>query len=222
MRYVWMLHVAVIVFAPPAIYAYLNRHEPSRAVKGAGLIGAAMYVGFLGPFVIGETLTDPGGWAALGLVAVWVLPMVLFSLLAWRRPDLARPVLIALVVVMAGVHLWSALAPETWQSFEDDTGPVRGVVTMALTAPLAVLAIRRVRDAGVLLLALGTMPILVALAVRVTDGPWIPLSLVVLDAPLLVIAALLLVSTRLGRSTRGRGASRGHSPTTPGRPHLTG
>lgn len=110
-------------------------------MRRAGLILAAMYVGFFGLFVAGDAFADPGGWTALGLVAAWLLPTVLLSLLA------------------------------------DDTGPVRGVVTMALSAPLAVL-----------------------------------------DAPLLLIAALLLISARLDHQTHGGTAPRARGPST-GPPH---
>ena len=222
MRFVWLLQTALILFLPPAVYVYRHRQDPPLAVKGAGLILAVMYVGFFGLFVIGETFTDPGGWTAVGVVAVWFVPMVLLSLLAWRRPAAARPVLILLVVAMAAVNLWSAIAADAWRSFEDDTGPVRGVITLTLAAPLAVLAMRYVREAGALLLTLGMMPFVAALALHVTDDRWIPLSLAALDAPLLVIALLFLVSAWLDGSARRRPTPPGQTSTTRNRAHTTG
>lgn len=218
MRFAWMLQIIFVLVVPSAIYAYRHRGDPPRAVRGAGLILAVMYVGFFGVFVVGETFTDPGGWTALGLVASWLLPSVLLCLLAWRRPTIARPLLVGLVVAMAGVYLWSAVAPDAWRSFEDDTGPVRGVVTMALSAPLAVLALQYVRDAGWLLLALGLMPYLVALTLQLVHDTGIPLSLAALDAPLLLIAALLLISARLDHQIHGGTAPRERGPST-GPPH---
>lgn len=215
MRFAWMLQIVFVLVVPSAIYAFRHRGDPPRAVRGAGLILAVMYVGFFGLFVVGETFTDPGGWTALGLVASWLLPSVLLCLLAWRRPASARPVLVGLVVAMAGLYLWSAVAPDAWGAFEEDTGPVRGVVTMALSAPLAVLALRYVRDAGWLLLALGLMPYLVALTLQLVHDTRLPLSLAVLDAPLLLIAALLLVSARLDHQIHDGTAPRTRGPRTP-------
>lgn len=219
MRFAWMLQIVFVLAAPSAIYAYRHRGDPPRAVGGAGLVLAVMYVGLFGLFVVGETFTDPGGWTALGLVASWLLPSVLLCLLAWRRPAIARPLLVGLVVAMAGLYLWSAVAPDAWRSFEDDTGPVRGVVTMALSAPLAVLARQYVRDAGWLLFTLGLMPFLVALTLRLVHDTGISLSLAILDAPLLLIAALLLISARLDHQTHDGTALRAPGPST-GPPHL--
>lgn len=221
MRFVWVLQPFLIILLPSAIYAYRYRHEPPRAVRGAGLLVAGMYVLVVGLFITAETLSDPGGWVGAGLVAAWLVPTILLSLLAWRRPDWARPVLVALVAVMAGVFAWSALDPEAWRSFEDDTGPVRGIMAFALTAPLALLAVRHLRDAGALLLVLGLLPALVLVVLRITDAGWVPLSLAMLDLPLLIVGTLFLVAARLSGPIRDNRPAPPRLPTAPRRPHAT-
>lgn len=217
MRYVWMLQIAVIVFGPPAVYAYRHRQDPPRATRGAGLIVAAMYTGFFGLFVAGEALTDPGGWAGAGLVAAWLIPVIALSWLARRRPDLARPILAGLVVAVGGLFVWSALDPEAWRTFEDDTGPLRGVLSLVLTAPLALLAVRYLRDAGVLLLILGAMP----LVLLITGGGRVSWSIATLDLPVLVVGALFLIAARLGGATLTTRPEPPppRSPTTTHQPH---
>lgn len=213
-RDVWVLQVALILVAPPAIYACRHRREPPRAVRGAGMIVAGVYVVLFTLFIAGEALTDTGEWAGMALVAAWLVPMVLLSLLAWRRPDVARPALVVLVVAMAGLYAWSALAPDVWRAFEDATGPVRGIMTLALTAPLAVLAGRYVRDAGVLLLALAAMPVAVLGLLQVTDAGWVPWSLAALDLPLAVAGGLFLVAARLEARTPSSPPAPSPSPGT--------
>lgn len=219
MRFAWMVQAVLVLAAPAAIYAIVHRDRPRHAVRGAALVLAGTYVGVVGVFVVGETLADPGGWVALGMLSAWLVPTALLSLLAWHRPALARPVLLGLVVAVVGVFAWSVLDPEAWRAFEDDTGPVRGVVTLALVAPLGILARRQPREAGWLLLALGLAPLVAAGALVLRGGPRLPLSVAVIDAPVPVIAALLLASARFPTVPRVPGQGRGRVPGPPRRAH---
>lgn len=203
MEFFWLLPLALVLFAPSVVYAIVRRDDPARAARGAGLILAAMYVALFGLFVVGEAFADPGGWTAAALVALWVVPSGLLALLAWRRPETAGLVLVVLVATMALVYLWSVLVPTAWETFEDQAGPVRAVATLALAAPVSVLAVRHVRDAGWLLIGLGLLPIAASIVLEVLGTNWLPLALGALDVPLLVAGALLLASAWLEDRSEG-------------------
>lgn len=123
---------------------------------GFGIVAAWTLLG--GAFVVGETATDPGGLAAVGLIAAWLVPLVVLAAMARLAPDLATRVLAAGVGVAVAAGLWFAVAPDAWREFEDDKGPVRTIATFVLGAALGVLGLARTRVAGALLLALGLVP----------------------------------------------------------------
>lgn len=107
---------------------------------------------FFGPFVVGETVTDPGGWEALGLVAAWAIPFVALTALAWFRPTWATWLFAVLIAGVIGVSAWFALDPDGWRAFEDRNGPVRDVATFVLAAGIALLGLKRTAVAGWMLL----------------------------------------------------------------------
>jgi hypothetical protein len=115
-----------------------------RAVvfRRAGL-GWIVAFGVLGTlFIGGETIADPGGWEAAGLVSAWIVPMAAGCVLAWFRPGIALPVL---VVLLAG-----ALVLSTWHW---RAGPVDAIALFAVSISLGSLGWHRPGRAGLLLLA---------------------------------------------------------------------
>ena len=186
--------------------------QPARLVQMTAL-GLAGVVGVLvGLFILGETFTDPGGWAAVGLAATWVVPLVVLSLLAWFRPGPATWVLGELAGAVVGLGLWYAVDPEAWRSFEDDVGPVRGIAAFALLLPMAALGRTRPLAAGVLLLAASVVPpVLAALGAGGAMA-----SVVAVSTPGALVGALLLVAGLLQRQADGAPGSGGHPlPSVP-------
>ena len=160
-----MLVVPVVVALLVVGAVLVLRHRSSGEVPpadlvlrrtGFGVIAAWTLLG--GAFVVGETATDPGGLAAVGWIAAWLVPLVVLAAMARLAPDLAVRVLAVGVGVAAAAGLWFAAAPDAWRDFEDDKGPVRAIATFVLGAALGVLGLARTRAAGVLLLALGLVP----------------------------------------------------------------
>ena len=131
--------------------------------------------GLLGSlFVAGETSVDPGGWEAVALVALWVVPMVFLCALAVRRTDTAHRVLVAAVTVLAALWVWFALAPGWWRSLMDERGPVLAIASFAVGVAVAFLGLRRPGTAGGLLVVMATVPVVasaVASAVLDADRP---------------------------------------------------
>jgi hypothetical protein len=74
----------------------------SRAARGLTIM-AMVLAGLFGllavMFTAGETFADPGGWEAVGLTALWLVPLIVLLGLALARPSVAQPVLEALTAV---------------------------------------------------------------------------------------------------------------------------
>ena len=195
MRTMALLVVAVLA-AAVVTPLLLGRGDPVRRATilrrlGFGLI--AFETAFFGSFVVGDTLADPGGWQAVGLIAAWVVPLVVLCALAWRRPGVATWVLGALTAAVAAGSIWFAVDPQGWRTLEDDIGPVRAIAAFVIVAALGVLGLARTMTAGVLLLVAGGVPVLLGMVARGGLS-----SLAVVGAPALLAGALYVAST-LGR-----------------------
>jgi hypothetical protein len=172
--------------------------------------------GLLGTlFVAGYAFEDPGGWAAVTMTAVWVVPMVVMAGFALRRPEAAQPVLVGVAVV---VGVFTVLDETVGIIPGDRWGPVAPVVVFAVGVVLAFLGLHRAKLAGLLMtgLALTQLVAVVAgAAVRGTgDGPGPGASLGgssgVMIVPLLVIGGLFLLAGSLDHET-----VRLHRPDSP-------
>jgi hypothetical protein len=155
--------LAVIILL--CVVVLIRREDPvqrARVLKRTGLAVMAFITAFFGLFVVGETLTDPGGWRGLGLVAAWVVPPAALAAVAWYRPDWAARLFAVLVAAMIGVAIWFAVNPDGWRAFEDRHGPIRAISSFVLAAAVAVLGVKRTAVAGVLLLVLGVVPVVVS------------------------------------------------------------
>lgn len=167
-----------------------------------------------GVFVVGETLDDPGGWAAVGLIALWAVPLVVLCLVAWRLPGPALTLLAVLTGLLVLASLWFVLAPGAWRDVENQVGPVRAIAVWVLAAAVAVLGLRRTRPAAVLLLVIALVPL--ALTGLRHGGS---ASLAVMALPALITGVLYLLSSSVRPRTRGGGPAQGPvSPPTPARP----
>jgi hypothetical protein len=155
----------VLVFIILAVVLLARLSDPAqhaRILKRTGFSVMAFTSAFFGLFVIDETLTDPGGWKGLGLVAAWAIPLAALAAVAWCRPGWAArlfPVLIAAVIGFSG---WFAADPEGWRAFEDRHGPVRAIISFVLAAAVALLGLKRTALAGAMLLVLGVVPMVVS------------------------------------------------------------
>jgi len=208
-----MLSVFVVaIVIGLAIAAIVRQPDPvKRAIllrrSGFGLMAPSTVV--FAAFIIGETFTDPGGWKAAGLVAAWAVPLAGLAALSWLRPGWAIYVLAVLTAALIGVSIWFALSPHAWRSFEDRNGPVRVVITFVLAAAMTVLGLRRTAAAGILLLAVGVIPVAVS-----SLGSFLGFaSLSIVSAAPVITGVLYLVSAQLaGRrsvppASTGTGAS---------------
>lgn len=172
-----------------------------------------------GLFVAGETFADPGGWAAVGLTALWLVPLAAMATLARRRPAAAGPVFVAATVVVGSFTLLDAALEVVPR---DRWGPVAAIAVFALGVSLAFLGLPRPFLAGLLLTLLALTQLtatLVGFAVHegTGEGPGAGAALGgssgVVVVPLLVAGVVFLLaaafdheSARHGRTPRPRAA----------------
>jgi hypothetical protein len=166
----------------------------AHLLRRAGFVAMAVFAVLVGAFVIGETLDDPGGWRAVGLVAAWLVPLAVLAALAWRRPDLATWVLGGLTGVVVIGAVWFAVDPQAGRSLENDVGPVRALAVFVVSVVLGVLGLARTGLAAVLLLVVGLVPVLAG-----TLGRGGMSSLSAASLPALLTGVLYLASALAAR-----------------------
>ena len=171
-----------------------DRRLQARAIKRLGFGVIAVFSLLAGLFIAGEAFEEPGGIGAISLVLAWLIPLVGLAGLAWFRPRLATPIMIALSGVVVLASLWFAVDPDAWR-VEDQYGPVRAVAVFVLGAAVGVLGLKRTAIAGWLLVALGVLPI-AASSLGSFAGA---VSLSVVSVIPLITGILYLVSATLGR-----------------------
>ena len=159
-RILFVIAVAVVVAA--LIMSRPGRISDAGFLKWTGFTIVAASTLVFGAVVIGETIADPGGWKAAGLIAAWVIPLIGLAGMAGCAPEAAARVLPILALTMIATSIWFAVDSPGWRSFEDDNLPVRAVITLAVTAAIAVLGLTRTAEAGVLLLITGAVPVAIS------------------------------------------------------------
>jgi hypothetical protein len=165
----------------------------------------AAFAGFVALMVLGYTVTDVGGWQAVGLIALVLVPVTLLCLLAWWRPAVAVPVLAVATVAPVAWGVMQLLDYERWTAWEDQHGPISLVLVVGVGAALAVLGLSRPTEAGVMMLVVVLAPVL--LEVLGAGSGWTrPLSIALVLFPVLVSGSLFVVAGRAGdgRQTAAR------------------
>lgn len=169
-------------------------------------------------FALGYAFDDPGGWAAVLLVAAVVLPVAALTVLALRDAPLAAKVLTVAVVLFV---VWGVVS-----RFVDIEMPTIPVVAMMLALPIAVVGQRDATRAGELLLIVAAVPLLLVIARLVREsgpeGPGLGAllggSTGAVVVPLAGLAVLFLVAGAMGRPARASGGQ----PSRPSAPAAHG
>lgn len=190
---IFALGVLIAVVAS-VVHVVRTKDPANRAqfLKKAGLILMGTFSAFLALFIAGETLTDPRGWEAVGYVATWAVPIAVLAWLAWFRPSMATIVFAVLLAGMFALYVWSAVASDAWESFEDSVGPVRTIVAFAIAAPLALLGWKRPFSAGVMLLLMVKPPAILIAA----GGEAISATILFVASPSSVAGILYVLAAR--------------------------
>lgn len=170
-----------------------------------------------GLFAAGYAFEDPGGWAAVGLTLLWLVPVVALSLLALLRPVQAGPVFVGVTVIAAVLTLIDSafsIVPR------DDWGPVLAITVFASGIALAFLGLHRARLAGLLLLILGLSQFAATILGFASEiggdegpslGDMLTTSSGVIVTPILVGGLLFLLAGSLNHESWHIGAARANS-----------
>jgi hypothetical protein len=187
------LVVLVLVFA----VVYVSRRPTSslraRVLRRSAFGLMAVFAVLFGAFVVGETMSDPGGWVGAGLVALWLVPLGVAAVVAWRWPAIATLVLAGVVAAALAMSVWYALEPDEWNAFEDRTGPVRTIAVFAASACVAVLGLKRPAAAGWMLVVLGAAPIAIS---TLGSGLGLP-ALAIASSPTFASGVLYIIASVL-------------------------
>ncbi|HEU4526660.1 MAG TPA: hypothetical protein VFT80_01875 [Actinomycetota bacterium] len=156
--------IAAVVVVVIVFFTIRDRDAEIRAtiLKGTGFALLALSTQFFVMFRVADTLHEHDGWAVVGAIAAWAVPMAILAAIAWLWPDVAIRVIAVLIAATIGLSIWFALDVDGWTAFEDRNGPIRDIVMFVLAAGTAVLALRRAAAAGVLLVILGAVPVAIA------------------------------------------------------------
>ena len=180
--------------------------ELATSASTLAWVGFALSMGFCalaGFMIAGYTLTDPGGWAGLGLTALWLVPAIGLAALAFYRPDTAIPVLALATLLPVGFGVWTLVDYEGARGWEDQTGPVSLVFLLVIAVPLAVEGLSRPTPAGLLMVGMILVPL--ALSMIGAGSEWgLALSIGVLAIPVLVGGVLYLLAGRSRTHSTGQ------------------
>lgn len=176
----------------------------ARVFRWTAFILALLMGAVGGLFTAGYAFEDPGGWAAVGLTAAWLLPLAVLSVLALWRPDVAGPVIAGLILLLFLVGVGDAVLGGLLRRL----GPVGGVSLLVVAVALGFLGLKRSRMAGLLLVSAAVLQMIgvavgFLMAPRVAgEGPGVGALLGgssgVLVVPVLVLGLLFLVAASAG------------------------
>lgn len=174
-----------------------DRGERVLLLKQLGVAIAGVPSAIFVFFIVGETMTDPGGLRGLALLMLWSLPVMAVTSVSWNRPRMASLGVGLMVMGVVAMDVWFAVDVERWRSFEDRRGPVSAVATFVVVAVTIVLAWRRPAVGGSFMLVVPTAAGVLALFVHELT-PHALASAVVGSIP----GALFVASAFVGRPRR--------------------
>ncbi len=155
-------------------------------------LGWAILVSALaGLFASGYAMDDPGGLAGFGLVLLIFVPMLVGSLLAWRLPGIAYPILLVVTALAVVFGFWQLIDPRPLADFENEHGPISAIGSFVTMIPLALVWRVRAWPAVLMLLAIAVMGLLPELRTGFHFGSSVAVALpMLLEVALLAGAAL--------------------------------
>jgi len=197
----------LLIIIVGVILFFARVKDPSRRarfLKRTGMTVMGLFGGFLGLFIVGETLTDPGGWKGMGLITIWLVPLAALAAIAWLKPTWGVPILAVLTAAAVALTAWRAF-DERIRDLEDRIGPFTTVVIFAVAVATTALGHERTRTAGIMLLAIGAAPFLFWGLVDAGDGLSLGTVYMVVGSPMVVAGTLYVLSDVVARRARPPG-----------------
>jgi len=129
-------------------------HGAARVLWIAALVWAILFSVLAGLFASGYAMEDPGGLKGFGLVLLIFVPMLLGSLLAWRLPAIAFPILLVITAFAMAFGLWQLIDPRSLADLENRYGPISAIASFTTMVPLALVWRLRAWPAVLMLLVI--------------------------------------------------------------------
>lgn len=129
------LLITVFVLVINLVYFAIQQDLRKRA-HFASTFALWMMVGFAllgGLFTAGYALSDPGGTPGAILVAVWAVPLIVLSILAWLKYKIVKSVLWIFLISAGIVNLISVIFEAEYRTFTNDQGPWLAVGSFVFT-----------------------------------------------------------------------------------------
>lgn len=199
--------VAAVLLGPfaPVVWAlvivdFFGRYDDGRArslllrqIAGTlVVIPASVFVFFL----VGETMTDPGGLDGVVLIVLWSLPIAALAGVIHTWPRFAAYLVGFLSTGLVAMDIWYASNARVWRSFEDAHGPVAAAISFSVVTVMALVAWRRPALVGGLMLTVSVVAM--GLAMFVDELKPAAVATVVVG---LVPGMLFVVSAALSRGS---------------------
>ncbi|MGI9116060.1 MAG: hypothetical protein ACR2JV_00290 [Gaiellales bacterium] len=131
-----------------------------HALWVAALVWAILFSVLAGLFASGYAMEDPGGLAGFGLVLAIFLPMLLVSLLAWKAPTVAYPILLVVTALAVVFGVWQLIDPITLRDVENQYGPISAIGSFITMVPVALVWRYRAWPAALMLLVIAVAGLL--------------------------------------------------------------
>ncbi|MDA8262952.1 MAG: hypothetical protein M0Z47_08980 [Actinomycetota bacterium] len=167
----------------------VRRHDDALgralALRRVGLGIVLVFATMVGVFMAGEALADPGGWAAVGMICAWTVPLGALTLFAWLRPEPAFRVLRLAAVALIALDTLTLIGVRSVQSFQLSYDPARDVAGVVIMAALGVVGYKLPGQAARLAVVTFALPLAVAVVAESTGDA----------VSLLLISLLPLVSS---------------------------
>ncbi len=161
-------------------------HGAARVLWTAALVWAILFSVLAGLFASGYAMDDPGGLAGFGLVLLIFVPMLAGSLLAWKRPAFAYPILVGITALAVLLAIWQLIDVRSLVDFENENGPVSAISSFITMVPFALVWRHRGWQCALMLLVVALVGMVPELRTGFHMGSSMAAAL-----PMLLEAALL-------------------------------
>ena len=197
------LLITAFVLAINLIY-FAIQQDPRKRAHFASTFALWMMLGFAllgGLFTAGYALADPGGTEGAVLVALWAVPLVVLSILAWLKYKIVKTILWVFLISAVIVNLISVLFKEQYWNFFNDRGPWLAVGSFVFTIVATVFGYHLdARLAGWMNITIAVVPLAVALIAFEPQAALAGGSIAAALTPGFTAGILLLISDKFARS----------------------
>lgn len=198
------LLLTALVLAINLIYFAIQQNARKRA-QFAKSFALWMMVGFGllgGLFTAGYALADPGGSTGSLLVALWAVPLIVLSVLAWLKSKFVKPALWILLIAAGVTNLVSLIFTEEYREFFNERGPWLAIGSFAFTITATVFGYHvDARLGGWMNITIALMPI--AMSILAFDLQYVLAvsSIAAALTPGFTAGILLLISDRFAKAS---------------------